>query len=163
MSDNEEKVWPWLIFTSGGSKYAINSSAIKEIVRNNTIYPVPFVPKYVIGIINCYSSPFAVVDFSLLENPDIAKSEEDDILDLNLDEKEEEEEKIFLVLKDREDVTILVSNIDKFQNQEDVTVQNFSPNDDKHFLGTITYDDTIVPIVDIEYMMDKIRGDIESI
>ena len=151
MSDSEEKAeddWPSLIFSSGGEKYAVESSSVKEIVRNNTIYPVPFAPAYVKGIINCYSSPVAAVDWSLF---------------LGQEEQARRKETIFLVLKDCEDIALLVGNIEEFKYPAEVTRQLF-PQSEEHgsFSGTISWEDKMVPLLDLEAATEKIRGDLEN-
>ena len=151
MSDSEETTddgWPYLIFRSGGEKYAVESSSVKEIVRNNTIYPVPFAPAYIRGIINCYSSPVAAVDWSLFLDKASTKGRK---------------ETIFLVLKDCEDTALLVDFIEEFKYTQEVTKQIF-PQSEEHgcFSGTISWDGNIVPLLDLQAAVTKIRGDLEN-
>ena len=54
----------WLIFNCLSDSYAIESSCVREILRNNVVFPVPFVPSYVKGVLNFYGKPFAVIDFA---------------------------------------------------------------------------------------------------
>lgn len=151
MSDSEEKPeddWPYLIFSSGDEKYAVESSSVKEIVRNNVIYPVPFAPAYVKGIINCYSSPVAAVDWSMF---------------LGREEQVKRKETIFLVLKDCDDIALLVNNIEEFKYTAEVTRQIF-PQTEEHgcFSGTISWENSIIPLLDLKAATDKIRGDLEN-
>ena len=116
MSDSNEQEdddWPYLIFSSGRERYAVESSAVREIVRNNSIYPVPFVPSYVRGIINYYSTPVAAVDW--------------------------------------------------FKYKHEVSKQLF-PKAEEHgcFSGTVSWEGSIVPLIDLKAAVGKIRGDLEK-
>lgn len=170
MSDSEEKAEgdrPYLIFSSGGEKYAVESSSVKEIVRNNTIYPVPFAPAYVKGIINWYSSPVAAVDWSMF---------------LGQEEQTGRKETIFLVLnKDYDDIALLVGNVEEFKDTANVTRQLFPKSEDHgSFSGTISWkipkdgaegadeeDESaetvqMVPLLDLAAATEKIRRDLEN-
>jgi purine-binding chemotaxis protein CheW len=58
----------YLIFTILGETYALPSKFIGEIALLDAIYPLPLMPPYVPGIINRYSSPYALIDVGLLLN-----------------------------------------------------------------------------------------------
>jgi purine-binding chemotaxis protein CheW len=56
----------YLIFTILGKFYTFPSRIISEVTAFDTVYPLPLVPEYVMGIINRYSAPYALVDIGLL-------------------------------------------------------------------------------------------------
>jgi purine-binding chemotaxis protein CheW len=56
----------YLIFTILGKFYTFPSRIISEVTAFDTVYPLPLLPEYVIGIINRYSAPYALVDIGLL-------------------------------------------------------------------------------------------------
>jgi purine-binding chemotaxis protein CheW len=56
----------YLIFTILGETYALPSRFIGEIALLDAVYPLPLMPPYVPGIINRYSSPYALIDVGLL-------------------------------------------------------------------------------------------------
>ena len=60
---NEEK---YLIFSILGRQYTFPSRFIGEIALFDTVYPLPLVPSYVLGVINRYSVPYALFDIGLL-------------------------------------------------------------------------------------------------
>jgi len=62
-SENEEK---YLIFSIFDRLYAFPSRFIGEIALFDTVYPLPLVPAYVLGVINRYSVPYALFDIGLL-------------------------------------------------------------------------------------------------
>jgi purine-binding chemotaxis protein CheW len=49
-----------------GKFYTFPSRIISEVTAFDTVYPLPLLPEYVIGIINRYSAPYALVDIGLL-------------------------------------------------------------------------------------------------
>ncbi|WP_010256748.1 chemotaxis protein CheW [Treponema primitia] len=56
----------YLVFTILGKFYTFPSRIISEVTAFDTVYPLPLVPEYVMGIINRYSAPYALVDIGLL-------------------------------------------------------------------------------------------------
>jgi purine-binding chemotaxis protein CheW len=56
----------YLIFTILGETYALPSRLVGEIALLDAVYPLPLMPPYVSGIINRYSSPYALIDIGLL-------------------------------------------------------------------------------------------------
>lgn len=149
MSESKIKsaAWPYLVFTAGEEKYAVDSSCVKEIVRNNQIYPVPFAPPYIVGIINCYSNPVAAVDWALFDGKEAEKRKED----------------IFLVLKDCEDTALLVSAVDEFKYEKEISKQDFAKSEEHDiFSGTISWNDSIIPLVDLKAVIAKIKRDLEN-
>lgn len=135
----------WLIFTAGKHDYAVNSIEIKQILRNNTIFQIPFAPSYVKGIINCNSKAMAVIDFSLFQGYDA------------------QFKNLFLILKSKSDVAIQITGVKEFQNSSDISVQDFSDKTDiSYFSGAINLNDTIIPILDIEAIINKVKVDLEN-
>jgi purine-binding chemotaxis protein CheW len=67
-SANEEK---YLIFPIFGRQYAFPAHIIGEVAKCNPLYPLPLLPSYVLGVINRYSIPHALLDtgFLLTETP----------------------------------------------------------------------------------------------
>ena len=59
----EEK---YLIFSIQNRYYTFPSRLIGEIALFDTVYPLPLMPAYVLGVINRYSIPYALFDISLL-------------------------------------------------------------------------------------------------
>jgi purine-binding chemotaxis protein CheW len=67
-SANEEK---YLIFPIFGRQYAFPAEIIGEVANCNPFYPLPLLPSYVLGVIDRYSIPHALLDtgFLLFEKP----------------------------------------------------------------------------------------------
>ena len=56
----------YLIFSILGRQYTFPSRFIGEIALFDTVYPLPLVPAYVLGVINRYSVPYALFDIGLM-------------------------------------------------------------------------------------------------
>jgi len=67
-SANEEK---YIIFPILGRQYAFPAEIIGEVANCDPLYPLPLLPSYVLGVINRYSIPHALLDtgFLLSETP----------------------------------------------------------------------------------------------
>jgi purine-binding chemotaxis protein CheW len=90
MSDTEEKVEvfdgeKYLIFTLLGKLYSFPSRLIGEIALYDTVYPLPLLPKYVLGIINRYSVPYALIDIGILLQKEAASMTKVLVLKENID------------------------------------------------------------------------------
>jgi purine-binding chemotaxis protein CheW len=55
-----------LIFSIIGRQFSLKSRFISEITLFDTVYPLPLMPAYVLGVINRYSIPYALFDIGLL-------------------------------------------------------------------------------------------------
>jgi len=55
-----------LIFSLMNKLYSFPSHYIGEITLFDTVYPLPLMPPYVLGVINRYSIPYALFDIGLL-------------------------------------------------------------------------------------------------
>lgn len=135
----------WLVFTVGSENYALKSSSIREILRNNEIYPMPFVPSYIKGVLNYYGEPYAVVDIQALSGG------------------EKLDGRLFMILKDQNKISLQVSEIQEFHSDKDVIKQKLQNNQDSTFFsGAITFDSITAPIINIKGITEKIRVDIEN-
>jgi len=56
----------YLVFTVQGKRYALPSKIISEVAALEKVFPLPLVPDYVLGIINRYSVPYALIDLGFL-------------------------------------------------------------------------------------------------
>ncbi len=138
----------WLIFNCFSDSYAIESSCVREILRNNVVFPVPFVPSYVKGVLNFYGKPFAVIDFAQFQ-----------------DEKPQDS-KLFLVLNNENDVALQITDIQEFHTSNENLIQKISSaNESSYFSGAINFDNGIKPVVapvlNINGILAKIRTDFE--
>ncbi len=141
----------WLVFRTGSENYAIDSAEVKEIVRNTETFPIPFVPSYVKGVLNSYGTPYAVIDLSQLLG------------------EETTAERLYLILKNKNNIALQIADIQEFHPQSEVEFHGFSQNTDDEsgsssrlFLGTISFDSVIAPALNAAALIEKVRSEIGS-
>ncbi len=62
--DVSEEQIKFVVFRAGGIRYAAYGSNVKEILTDRVIYPVPFLPEYLPGLINVRGEIESVIDIS---------------------------------------------------------------------------------------------------
>ena len=135
----------YLVFKAGDKNYAVNSTEVRELLRNNEVYPMPFVPPYIKGVLNSYGVPYAVVDFSYF-NADMPQ-----------------ESRLFMLLKNPNNISIQVSEIQEFHNESEVTVKSLTNAEDSPFFtGAISFDDVTAPVLNINGILERIRSDLAN-
>ena len=146
--DKAEETKPqktWLVFKSFDSTYAVESFNVREVLRNNDVFPLPFAPSYVKGVLNFYGKPYAVVDFTLLQNLERTNS------------------RLFLVLNEAEDIALQIDDIVDFYTSDDVEEQQIlNKTDADLFSQTITIGKIIAPVIDVKAIAKKVKSEIES-
>ncbi len=101
----EKKLTTWLIILIGKKKYAVRSNDVLEIIRDVSVYKLPFMPSYIEGVLNRRGDPFTVI------NPLALIGEE---------ETYPPEEPLFLILKrDDDQLSIHISDILFFTDMEE--------------------------------------------
>ena len=84
----KEKKSIWLIFTIGEKRFAIPAETVKEILRDATVFPLPFVPAYIDGILNRYGDPYVVINPATLEKMVLKHLPDSMITEENIDTEE---------------------------------------------------------------------------
>jgi len=110
---NSEK---FLVFSILGKSYCLPSRQIGEIALFDAVYPLPLMPSYVLGIVNRYSTPYALFDTGLLFQKTPCPRKKILIL------KEEIDRVAFLI----DDITAIAD----IQNEEIFTVEKKSDSDE---------------------------------
>ncbi|MCL2229526.1 MAG: chemotaxis protein CheW [Treponema sp.] len=62
----DENCEKFLVFSIMGKLYSFPSRLIGEIALFDTVYPLPLLPPYVLGVVNRYSVPYALFDIGIL-------------------------------------------------------------------------------------------------
>lgn len=115
----------YLIFTIHKSLFAIKNTNVQEIMHSAKIHPLPFVPDYIEGMVNCRGVPYTVVNF----------------LKLNHEENCEISEPAVLVFRRKDDQFALhISGIELF----------FEPEEEDILLDGIKYKTRIIPYFDVD-------------
>ena len=145
----EKKMTTWLIFSIVKKKYAIRSSDVLEIIRDVSVYKLPFMPSYIEGVLNRRGDPFTVI------NPRALISET---------ETNAPEEPLFLILKrDDDQLSLHISDILFFTEMEEGDL-NLIPgsNEEGFFLGTLGYGGDEIPALNPNAFELLIRKDLGS-
>lgn len=146
----EEKVMvTWLIFAIGTKKYAVRSNDVLEIIRDLSVYKLPFMPDYIEGVINRRGDPFTVI------NPRALIEEND---------KTPPDVPLFLIFKrDDDQLSIHISDILFFAETEEESMKLIPGNNEEgFFLGTLGYKDEEIPVLNPNAFEILIRKDLGS-
>gem|GEM_PF-1278811 len=112
-SGNDEKKATWLIFTigkaaDGRNLYAIHADEVKEILRNADVFPLPFAPAYVSGVLNRYGTPYVVIDTAVMEG------------------KAAQDSALFIVLNDASHSCLKITDVKDFFSAEEKDIVHFA-------------------------------------
>ena len=136
----------WLIFSINEKKYAIKSSEVHEIIRDLTVYKLPFLPSYIEGVINRRGDPFTVINpLSIIDSMETPPPESS----------------LFLILKRSDDqVSLHISDILSFYDVEENDI-HLIPNGENEglYLGTIEYNKEEIPALNSEAFELILRKD----
>lgn len=144
-STDSKNLKTWLVFKSLDGTYAVESYNVREVLRNNEVFPMPFTPSYIKGVLNFYGHPYAVVDFAILQNLPKTNS------------------RLFLVLNNSGNIALQIDDIIDFYTSEDVEEQQILDKSDMEFFSqTITIGKVIAPVVDVQALCKKVKSEIEN-
>ena len=134
-----------MIFKINNSLYALLSSEVKELLREIPVFTIPFVPKYIDGVLNRYGDPYAVIDIATL-------------LDL-----ESQSTALFLVLQNESRTCFKITEVEDFYSVNSSEIRSFSEKDSNiYFIGSFLLNDKEVLILDSEAIISKVEKDFES-
>lgn len=135
----------WLIFTIGKKLYALPSNDVKEILRDSSVYPLPFVPPYINGVLNRYGDPYAVIDPAVVINEEPQKTS------------------LFLVLNSQNNTCFRITDVKEFYTAPVDELTKFSETEMSAFFeGTITYSNENVLVMKSAAFLEKAGNDLAS-
>ena len=146
----EEKVMvTWLVFAIGQKKYAVRSNDVLEIIRDLSVYKLPFMPDYIEGVINRRGDPFTVI------NPRALIEEKDNT---------PPDVPLFMIFKrDDDQLSIHISDILFFAETEEESMKLIpGKNEEGFFLGTLGYKEEEIPVLNPNAFEILIRKDLGS-
>ena len=151
VNTEDKAMTTWLIFLISGKKYAVRSSDVVEIISDLSIYHIPFMPKYIEGLLNCRGEPFTVINPNLIfeETPDAAPPEKS----------------LFMIFKRQDDqLSLHISDILLFTKIEDTELKLIpDATEESFFLGTVNYDGEEIPVLNPNAFEVLIRKDCGNI
>lgn len=134
---NEEVNESYLIFSVHKTLYSIKTSNVQEIMHSAKIHPLPFVPEYIEGVVNCRGVPYSVVNLLKLENV-----EDSDMTNMPV-----------LVFKREDDQFALhISSIELF----------FEPEKEDILTDGIKYKQKLIPFFDADSIEATLRRDLRE-
>jgi len=138
----------FLVFSIMGKSYCFPSRLIGEIALFDAVYPLPLMPSYVLGIVNRYSTPYALFDTGLLlhKNPCPRKKV--------LIFKEEIDRVAFLI----DDITA-IANI---QNHEISAIKKKSDSDEfaDGINASFKWNDNDVFVLDVNKIINRVSEEL---
>ena len=145
-----EKKTTWLIFTIGNqadgkNQYAIPAEIVKEILRDATVFPLPFVPPYVNGVLNRYGDPYVVIDSAVLEG------------------KEPQKSLLFIVMNDESHTCLRITDVKDFFTASEKDVVKFSEAELSDFYdGTLNINGQEVFVLNVQSIIEKVGKEIAA-
>ncbi|MBQ7752100.1 MAG: chemotaxis protein CheW [Treponema sp.] len=127
----------FLVFSIREKLYAINTSFVQEILHSAKIHPLPFVPPYIEGLVNCRGTPYTVVNAALMKGEENYEVLGDTVL----------------VFKREDDQLALhISNIELF----------FEPDENDIKADGIRYKLNLIPYFDADDVENTLRKDLRE-
>ena len=140
----------WLIFTIGNDAdgknlYAIPAENVREILRDATVFPLPFVPSYINGVLNRYGDPYVVIDSAVMEG------------------KEAQQSFLFIVLNDESHTCLRITDVKEFFTASDKDVVHFSETELSDFYdGTLKINGKEAFVLKVQAIIDKVGKEIAA-
>lgn len=147
VQDVSVKEQTFLVFNMNNEPFAVRASLSREIMRDLAVYPLPFVPSYVNGVLNRHGDPYTVIDPMIILG------------------KEPQKGSLFLVLNiEDEQLCLRISDVVEFLPVRADEIKTFSNHISvTHFEGTISWKDKEIPILHVLSFIDKLRLDLHNV
>jgi len=135
----------WLIFSVNTAKYALPSALVQEIVTDEKIFPLPFVPDFVAGLINRHGEPYTVIDPAIIFD------------------EQAQNTSLYLILNDTDQNCLRITDIYEFVTipQKEMASFNGLVNNTL-FMGSLKINGVEVTVLDSNAIIEKTRIDIEN-
>ena len=134
------------MFSIAGKTYAVRSSDVLEIIRDVSVYKLPFMPSYIEGVLNRRGDPFTVINPKAL---------------LGEDDVTPPKEPLFMIFKrDDDQLSLHISDILLFTKIEDSELKLIpDATEESFFLGTVAYEGEEIPVLNPNAFEVLIRKD----
>ena len=141
----EKALTRFLVFSVGDSMYALKPEAVKEIIRDFEIFPLPSCPSYIPGLINNHGLPYAVFDLNVLFNGEHLDSGQFLILNVPGDAVS------FRCSEVKEIAEVPADSIFFFAEKNDETT---------YFSATFQFSDQRIPVISVSEILKKLEKDL---
>lgn len=137
-----------VIFRINNEYFAVKVSQVLEIIYSQEVFKVPDVPSYVEGLINVRGSVYTLINLRKRLNIPLSVVNADEL-------------KIFLVNINSMLVGFLVDNVEKIavidEENINLSTENISKYDKGFFIGTTSYDDMNIYLLNLESLVESCR------
>ena len=135
----------WLIFSIGEKRFAIPAENVKEILRDATVFPLPFVPPYVDGVLNRYGDPYVVINPAALEGYEAPQS------------------MLYIVLNDESHSCLRITDVEDFFTAAEKDIVRFSEAEiSEYYEGTLKVDGQEVFVLKVKTIIEKVGKEIAA-
>ena len=137
----------YLIFSILGSQYTFPSRFIGEIALFDTVYPLPLVPDYVLGVVNRYSVPYALFDIGLM-----------------LFKKPSPRSKVLVLKDDIDRIAFLIDDVSGIVDMTQEKVLEVEQDEDSGDMtdmisATFSWNDENVLVLDIQHILARVTAE----
>ena len=109
------------------------------------MFPLPFVPPYVNGVLNRYGDPYVVIDSAILEG------------------KEAQNSLLFIVMNDESHTCLRITDVKDFFTASEKDVVPFAEEDlSEFYAGTLKVDGQDVFIMNVQAIIEKVGKEIAA-
>ncbi len=127
----------YLIFSVQNTLYSIKTSNVQEIMHSAKIHPLPFVPDYIEGVVNCRGVAYSVVNILKLENV-----EDSDMTNMP----------VLVFRRDDDQFALHISSIELF----------FEPEKEDILPDGIKYKTKLIPFFDVDSIETTLLRDLRE-
>jgi len=127
----------YLIFSIHKRLYAIKNTNVQEIMHSAKLHPLPFVPDYIEGMVNCRGLPYVVVNLLKME-----KEEDCEIKEMT----------VLVFRRDDDQFALHISTIELF----------FEPEKEDILPEGIKYKARIIPYFDVDLIETTLCHDLRE-
>lgn len=134
---NEEVNESYLIFSVQKRLYSIKTSNVQEIMHSAKIHPLPFVPEYIEGVVNCRGVAYTVVNLLKLEKEECPEMINNPVL---------------VFRREDDQFALHISSIELF----------FEPEKEDIQADGIKYKTKLIPFFDVDSIETALRRDLRE-
>lgn len=144
----EQALTKYVAFTMGEQYYALRADEVKEIVFDNELYYVPFLPSYVRGYANRHGQPFTVLDVCMLFHKTPLDSTT--LLILNVE---------------NDQLALLITDVDEIVKLPATAIHALASEDEaaKYFKHSVMVKDREIFVLNIETLLERLERDVGGI
>ena len=133
----------YLIFSVNERLFAFPSCQVKEILKDAQVFPIPFVPSYIKGILNRYGDPYSVIDIASLVG------------------EKEQNSSLFVVINDESHSCLKITDVKEFYSAAKKEIVGFSENEFSEFFdGALKIEGKEIFIINLQNFFKKVGKDL---